>query len=252
MARQTGILPIEGTIGNITFFKSKDGYMARQKGGVSASRIASDPAFQRTRENNAEFGRAGKASKLLRTAFRVLLQKASDSRVVGRLTSEMVKVIQMDTINERGQRNVIDGEAELLQGFEFNAQGKLSTTLYATYSSVLNRTTGAASVTLDPFVPANMISAPAGCTHFKLLVAAASIDFEQELYEVESTESTNQPISTSSITLPALSVSLTPDSTKPLFLALGIEFLQLVNTKYYPLKNGAFNACSLIKVDGGV
>jgi hypothetical protein len=36
----------------------------------------------------------------------------------------MVKVIQADTI-ERGLRNVIDGEAELLTGFEFNIRGKL-------------------------------------------------------------------------------------------------------------------------------
>jgi hypothetical protein len=35
----------------------------------------------------------------------------------------MVKVIQAD--NERGLRNVIDGEAELLTGFEFNIRGKL-------------------------------------------------------------------------------------------------------------------------------
>lgn len=252
MARQRGILPIEGTLGNITFFKSKDGYMAREKGGVSANRIANDPAFQRTRENNAEFGRAGKASKVLRTALRVMLQKASDSRVVGRLTSEMVKVIQLDTVNVRGLRNVIDGEAELLQGFEFNAQGKLSTTLYTPYTAVLNRTTGAASVTLEDFVPANMITSPAGSTHFKLLMAAASIDFEQETYEVEATETTYHAIDSTVLTLPALTVSLTASSTHPLFLALGIEFVQQVNTRYYPLKNGAFNACSLIKVDGGV
>lgn len=70
MARQKGIITIEGTLGNITFFKSQDGYMAREKGGVSAEKIASDPAFERTRENNAEFGRAGKASKLLRTSVK--------------------------------------------------------------------------------------------------------------------------------------------------------------------------------------
>jgi hypothetical protein len=35
------------------------------------------------------------------------------------------------------------------------------------------------------------------------------------------------------------------------FLALGIEFYQEVNGQMYPLKNGAFNALSLVKVDGG-
>ena len=45
---------------------------------------------------------------------------SADSRMVSRLTQRMVKVIQADQVSERGLRNVIDGEAELLFGFEFN------------------------------------------------------------------------------------------------------------------------------------
>ena len=73
MARQKGIIKLKGTIGDITFYKTQDGHLAREKGGIDASRIASDPAFQRTRENGSEFGRAGKAGKMLRTALRPLL-----------------------------------------------------------------------------------------------------------------------------------------------------------------------------------
>lgn len=46
MAKQSGILKLEGTIGNITFYKSQDGFLAREKGGVDGARIASDPKFQ--------------------------------------------------------------------------------------------------------------------------------------------------------------------------------------------------------------
>jgi hypothetical protein len=49
MARQKGIIKLEGTIGDITFHKSKDGYIAKEKGGIPANRIAHDPNFQRTR-----------------------------------------------------------------------------------------------------------------------------------------------------------------------------------------------------------
>jgi hypothetical protein len=90
MAKQKGIIKLKGTIGGITFYKSQEGgYLAREKGGVDANRIANDPAFQRTRENGAEFGRAGKAGKLLRTALRALLLNSTDSRMVGRLTQQM-------------------------------------------------------------------------------------------------------------------------------------------------------------------
>ena len=125
MARQKDIIKLKGTIGDITFYKTKDGHLAREKGGVDASRIASDPAFQRTRENGSEFGRTGKTGKTLRTALRTLLINSTDGRMVSRLTQAMIKVIQADVTNDRGLRNVIDGEAELLAGFDFNIGGKL-------------------------------------------------------------------------------------------------------------------------------
>ena len=138
MAQQKGIIPLKGTIGNITFYKSSDGYLAREKGGVDANRIQTDPAFQRTRENGAEFGRAGKATKLLRNAIRGLTQNAADGKMSSRLTKAMLKVIQADATNARGLRNVIDGEVELLTGFEFNINSKLSTTLYAAFTATID------------------------------------------------------------------------------------------------------------------
>ena len=76
MAKQASIIKLKGTIGGITFYKtSQDGYLAKEKSGVDASRIASDPNFQRTRENGSEFGTAGKAGKVLRTALRTFLSK---------------------------------------------------------------------------------------------------------------------------------------------------------------------------------
>ena len=51
MAKLSGILKIEGTLENLTFYKTQDGHLVKTKGGVSADRIANDPTFQRTREN---------------------------------------------------------------------------------------------------------------------------------------------------------------------------------------------------------
>ncbi len=250
MATQKGIIKLDGTIGGITFYKSQDGYMAREKGGVSADRIANDPNFQRTRENGAEFGRAGKAGKLLRTSLRALLQNASDSRVVSRLTSEMVKVIQADATNQRGQRNVIDGEAELLQGFEFNANAKLGTTLYAPYTSTIDRAAGNLSVDIPAFVPVNMIAVPGGTTHFKIISAGVEIDFENETFVIGNTESAVLSLDATATAVLNLTNAVTAASTHPLFLVLGIEFYQEVNGQMYSLKNGTYNALSLVKVSG--
>ncbi|MBC7847719.1 MAG: hypothetical protein H7Y10_14660 [Flavobacterium sp.] len=252
MARQKGIIKLKGTIGDITFYKSKDGYIAREKGGIDAKRLATDPAFQRTRENGAEFGRAGKAGKILRTALRSLLINSSDSKMVARLTQQMVKVIQADLTSVRGLRNVIDGEAELLTGFEFNIGGKLSTSLFAPYVGTIDRVTGAITVDLDPFVPMNMIAAPGGSTHFKIISAGAEIDFETETFVEAHSETAILPWDGVATVAINMANAVTPNSTKPLFLALGVEYYQEVNGQMYPLKNGAYNPLALVKVDGGV
>lgn len=250
MAKQKGIIKLDGTIGGITFYKSQDGYLAREKGGVSGERIASDPNFQRTRENGEEFGRAGKAGKLLRTSIRALLQNSADSRMVSRLTQKMVEVVQADTTNPRGLRNVIDGEAELLEGFEFNISGKLGTTLYAPFTATIDRVAGSLAVNIPSFVPSNMIVAPGGTTHFKVVTAGSEIDFENETFVMDSDASAILPWDATATTALTLTNSVTANSTHPLFLALGIEFYQEVNGQMYPLKNGAFNPLSLVRVSG--
>ncbi|MCU7549227.1 hypothetical protein OCK74_08875 [Chitinophagaceae bacterium LB-8] len=250
MAKQMGIIKLKGTIGDITFYKSQDGYLAREKGGVDGDRIATDAAFERTRENGAEFGRAGKAAKLLRVAIQGLLQNVSDSRLASRLTTEMVKVVKADATSDRGQRNVLDGELELLQGFEFNINGKLTTALYAPYDATITRATGQCTVAVPPFIPANMIAAPVGATHFKITSGAAEVDFEAGKYVVQTQQTAMLPLDNMPTAAISLESTLTPASTHPLFQVLGIEFLQSVNGEFYPLKNGAFNALALIKVEG--
>jgi len=250
MARQKGIIKLKGTIGDITFYKTQDGYVAKEKSGIEKNRILTDPAFQRTRENNAEFGRAGKAGKMLRTALRGLLINSSDRHMVGRLTQQMVKVIQADAVNERGLRNVIDGEAELLTGFEFNANGKLGTTLYAPFTAAIDRVTGAITVDIPPFIPLNMLSAPAGATHYKIISGGAEIDFEAETYVVDNSETAILPWDSAATVAVAHTNQVTAASTKPLFVAVGIEFYQNVNAQMYPLKNGAFNPLALVQVSG--
>ncbi|WP_339887728.1 hypothetical protein [uncultured Flavobacterium sp.] len=252
MARQKGIIKLKGTIGDITFYKTRDGHLAREKGGIDASRIASDPAFQRTRENGAEFGRAGKAGKLLRTAFRPLLLNSTDNRMVSRLTQRMVKVIQADLVSERGLRNVIDGEAELLFGFEFNIRGKLGTSLFAPFVADIDRVAGEIKVDFVSFVPANMIAAPSGTTHFKIISGGAEVDFEAETFVVATSETAILPWDSTPTAVISHTNAVTANSTKPLFLSLGIEFYQEINGQMYPLKNGSFNPLSLAKVDGGV
>ena len=250
MAKQKGIIKLEGTLGDITFYKSQDGHLAKTKGGVSADRIKNDATFARTRENGEEFGRAGAAGKILRMAFRQYLQNGSDNRMVSRLTKEMISVVKADVTSTRGQRNVLDGELEMLEGFDFNIDGKLSTTVFFAYTATIDRVTGALQVAIPAFSPTNDVMAPEGATHLKLVSAGASIDFEAGVFEVVTSESVPLELAAAPVAPLNLLNQLTANSTHPLFLILGMEFSQQVNGISYSLKNGKFNPLAIVKVLG--
>jgi len=250
MAKQQGVFNLRGTIGDVTFYRTQDGYLARAKSSIDRNRVKNDPAFQRTRENAAEFGRAGKACKVLRYSLRGLLLHSADSRMVSRLTKEMLNVVRADAVNIRGMRNVIDGDAELLMGFEFNIMAHLAGSFSAPIETVMDRVSGSLSVDIASFVPKDMISAPAGTTHYKISAIGTAVNFEAESFVSSTSITAFLPWDSAPTVAISLVNSVTAGSVSPLFLALGLAFYQEVNGEQYLLRDGAFNAVALVGVSG--
>ncbi|BDD12849.1 hypothetical protein FUAX_52810 (plasmid) [Fulvitalea axinellae] len=244
MARQSGIIKIEGKIGGMSFYGQGGSYLVRQAGGVSGNRIRTDPAFKRTRENQAEFGEAGRQGKLLRTAFRNALAGAPTGASTAKLTQRLVRVVQSDTANGRGERKVSAGDLSLLEGFEFNVKSGLDTTLFSDLSLAFDDT-GEELTFSSSIVPNTDVSAPEGATHFRVKVGVASLDFDGSKQKSAVAISSEYPVSGTT----AQSVSLTAGYDKSVsahtLAMVGIEFLQEVNGVMYPLRNGAFNALRL-------
>jgi hypothetical protein len=94
-----------------------------------------------------------------------------------------------------------------------------------------------------------MIVAPGGTTHFKQVSAGVEVNFEGEVFTSDVKESAIQPWDGSTLAAVNLMHSVPASSTHPLFLLLGLQFFQEVNGTQYSLKNGAFNALSIIKVN---
>jgi hypothetical protein len=248
MAKLGGIIKLEGTLDNLTFYKSKDGHLVRTKGGVSKERIQNDPAFERTRENGSEFGAAASSGKLLRTSVRNLLMRAKDSRVASRLTQTMIKVKNFDTTSARGERAVSVGLAttdgkELLKGFNFNNRAIIGSVLFAPYT-VDNATGEIAFASLNPV---NDIAYPSGATHVSLTSAFAKIDFSTGENSIEISSTVNLPIGNTSASQ-SMTPTAVPTGTGNDFHLLLIEFFQEVNGSQYILKNGAFNVLSIVDV----
>lgn len=250
MAKQTSFVKLEGTMGDVTFVKTKDGYLAKQKTSMNGDRIANGDTFERTRENNAEFGRAANAVKLLRIAIKSILKGARDSSVTARLVKEMVKVVKADATSDRGLRNVTDGEIELLEGFEFNSNAHLGTIISAAYTMSVDRVTGKLEINVPTLIPNADIIIPEGTTHFAIVSSGVEIDFENGVYTAASSDSGILPWDGNDAGPVKLTNQVTANSTHPLMLLLGIQFYQQVNGGNYSLKNAGFNPLTMVKVSG--
>jgi len=249
MARQKSILKLQGTIGGISFYKSKDGYLAREKGGVDASRIANDPGFARTRENGAEFGNAASAGKLLRDSVRALGKDASDGRVTARITQIMSQIKNMDEANARGERSAAEGMAKdeakaLLIGFNFNVNAALGTVLYKAFE--VDSVTG--EIKIAALTPQKDISLPSGASHIILKSGFASINF----LTGESEMIVSEPLRLA-VGAETQSVSLKPATVPTIegthFMLLSIDFVQSVNNADYSLNNNAYNVLAIVSVE---
>ena len=244
MARQTGILGIQGTVGGLVF--SKNGNIS-QKPTSNKAAFASAPSRARTRENAAEFGLSASYSKLLRDSLRVAIAAASDSRVTSRLTAKMRGIIGLDDTNDRGQRVFDSINSTPLLGFNFNNGAGIGQTMYFPYE-----VTGAGAdvtMTIPTLNPAADIAAPQGVTHFEVVFAASSLDMELLTY-------TNGVVATPLGILPlngaplvnqtvVASFPAAPADTNLVVGVVGINFYQQINDKFYALNNNSTNPLAI-------
>ena len=165
---------MKGRVGNVSFYKTKDGFGARTASGVDGEKIRNHPKYQRTRENMVEFQQAMKAVKTFRKAFADDIKVIADGSLTTRLSSLMSKLVRQDAVNVRGARVVQPVTTGALQGFEFNKEASLSSAMKIPFTPVFNRSTGSFSVELPAFIPKELVIAPEGATHLVLRTSAPS------------------------------------------------------------------------------
>jgi len=248
MAKSNGILNIEGTVENLTFFRKDGKNFVRKKGGIPKERILNDPNFVRTRENISEFTHSANSGKLLRTAVGSMVFKAKDSKLSSRLMQAMSKVKNSDTSSPRGQRNVSMGiktpeGKSYLKGFDFNNGAPLKSVLFAPFA--FQPETG--TITFTDLLPAEQLNFPKGATHFSLQSAVLLLNFETELSEVHHSEIINLPINLTASS-PELAPDLVPTGQGQLFFLLLISFYQEINRVQYSLKNEDYNVLHILDV----
>jgi hypothetical protein len=249
MARQKGPIKIVGTLDDLTFLHTQDGYRVRNKSSLTAARIASDPNFLLTRQNGYEFARSSKAAKLMGKAFRSTIAGTVDSRMHSRLLRVMSAVLHMDQVHGHGARTVADGDMSLLNEFQFNVRTAVDETFHAPFTSSIDRVTGACKIIIPSNKPLEQIVPPQGATHFRLISAAAELDFLAPEKIVASASSGYLLLDNTATAALTLTSTVTVGSTLPIFLAFGIEFWKDTNGFKEAMRNGAYNAYGIVRLD---
>lgn len=243
MAKQTGVITLKGPVGRLSFYKTRNGYLAREKGGVEKSRIMNDPRFARTRENIREFTDNASSSKLLRDALRPVISKIGDKRLNLRITQVMMQVLKSDESSVRGDRRVKLGNWELIRDMEFNAGSSLSSTLF--FEIQVSDSPSAWVVQLPSFVPGDMIAIPGGATHYRISATGVGVDFDLGTRTVASVSTGAQSVLDSAPSQ-TLSVDKAPLEGTHLVFLLSVEFIQIVNGVEYAINNRAHNAAKIL------
>jgi hypothetical protein len=245
MAKQTGVITLKGSVGRLSFYKTKDGYLAREKGGVDKSRIMNDPRFARTRENMKEFADNANSSKLLRDALRPVIAQIGDKRLNLRITQSLMQVLKSDLVNVRGDRRVMAGDWNLLKDLELNAGSSLTSTLF--FEIQYTDAADAWGVVLPAFVPRDMMALPGGATHYKITATGVGVDFDLGNRSVVSAAGEVKSVLEQAAP-ETLSVDKSQLSGTHFAFLVSVEFIQLVNGVEYAINNGAHNAAKIVAV----
>lgn len=266
MSKQMGLIKLKGNIGGISFYKAGGEDLARMANGPSKERIANDATFQRTRENNTEFGGAATAAKALRMGLVTALQNKGDSRLPSRLTKIFKDVVNKGT-GSRGQRSIpLSGNRTMLEGFDFNERVSFSSIFNAPFTVAPNAARNQSVITVPNFLPKDLVKAPSGATYFRLIAALGVVSdftFNAVTGRYEPTDPTLNMLNV--VTFGAMTAlnsaapvtftltSLLPGTPAPTMTAttsvvqcLGIEFYQRVGTVDYLLSQD--NCLKIVKV----
>lgn len=245
MGHQKGALKLRGTHGDFVFAQTKNGFVWKEKPLVDKSRQID----QRVKNNFTEFGTAGRAVKLIRDAFRDQIKYAKDRLLTSRMQTLMLQAIKADPVNDHGLRNAMQGDLAILTDFQCNAKAVLRDIIGSNFTTAIDRVAGSTDFNQPGFVPKQDLSVPDGATHFRIEISCSEIDFANGTHLVNTVSSPVLLIDNVMTAPIVLHNSISPNSTLPIFLAVGIRFAQVVNSSATWISNGEHSALSFVEID---
>jgi hypothetical protein len=219
------------------------------KPGITSRDFKTRPSLAGQRKAMQEMSTASFAGGAFRKSIDTLLARAKDNKTHLRFTSILFKILQADTLNPKGNRRIENGNLNLLHGIEFNNHASLQNVLSANYEASINRVEGQLSFSVKSFIPNQNINAPAGASHYRIVMAGIEADFFINHMNSQVIESGFLPLDDLATGDLLFTSTLSPDSSLPLFLVAGIQFYNQLNGAFYPLMDKKYHPLKIMKVD---
>tara|TARA_R100001460_G_scaffold25967_4_gene52289 strand:+ start:3457 stop:4242 length:786 start_codon:yes stop_codon:yes gene_type:complete len=236
MAKQTGSIKLKGTIGDINYYKSKNGgHLARAAGGGFQKGAMHKESMARTMENATEFGRCSTTKRVFKNALAPFLCVRKDGELHGRMVQLFTKLKDLDAVNSRGNRSVGRGietpkGKQLLRDFAFTPSCSTTEVLACSLNYEFNTRT----LSVTNFDIKN-VGFPAGATHIALTVGLLHFDFDTLEFSLQNSTPLymNKQYSATSF---EMNTDL-PEVGGLAVAVLGMKFYQEVQGTYYLFKD---------------
>lgn len=191
MAINTSFIKLEGTLDGLTFYNKDGENVVKKKTQISKNRITNAPEYQRTRENNQEFGGSAKCGKAFRESFAGIARLVSDTYLSARITAKLRSIIPNGD-GLRGERNIeLVDNLEPFIGFNFNLSKPFDSQFNApAVGPDIADTKDSVQWDLPDFNTDTFVRAPEGATHFKLALATGYVSN----YEWDTSLKAYQPV----------------------------------------------------------
>ncbi|PSL27674.1 hypothetical protein [Chitinophaga ginsengisoli] len=175
MARQKGILPFTGPLGDRVGYRRNGEYFTRKRPLYVRQTAATKLAAK-------DFGTASKGAALLRRALYTELHRYYDSDLIPRLNKTLAGIMCSDRYYGVGERRLTVSNMQVFEGFRFNVVSGHEHLLSGT--PVIREDERGVHVDLSE----STVYAPKGVTHFTIKAMVVSANFERSAAQVVASE----------------------------------------------------------------
>jgi hypothetical protein len=220
MAKIDSTEQFKGRVGNILVYPYRNMMVLRTISGFTSDTLKTSPKYENCRKSANEFGRISALCKQLRVTLFGILPKHNKMTVVYSFTKKMRAVLEYDTINIKGERQLANALAtengkQQLKGYEFNPD----TTIALDYVLTTD------SLTVKPAA----ITYPKGIKHIGFRVHSLAFDFTTFESALVSGDLVIEN-ETVTLDLPAM-----PDTAGVVFTILEAQFYDCINGDFVPM-----------------